>query len=563
MNKEQQEFVGKIKQGAIDSWTKRKILPSLVGAQAILESGWGKSELATKANNLFGVKANESWSGEVYIVPTKEFIDNEWIVIEAPFRKYKDWNESVYDHSEFFVESDFRKNNYKHLIGETDYKKAVQSILKPIATYGYATDPDYANKVINIIEQYKLYEWDNEILGKDTSEKETNDISEDKNKGDNIMTKIGSTHAGHGGDRSNARWSDAGAVNGSLQEATLAREINSKIIQATGLTNTTDNAGRDANAILANTVRNINNAPSGWQISNHLNAFGDSSANGVEVLYGSVEDKPMAEKVSKAIADALGLRNRGAKDGTWLYIARNTNWDKKVLLIEWGFITNSNDMKQLRANMDKGVNAMLQALGSSSTVPKPAPSKPAPAKPAPAKTYKINSRTKNHPFVGQSVSILGHATHYATGQSINKAVVSGKKYKVIEKGSREGDNKPAYLLEGIMSWVLEQDISKPASKPTPASGTYTVKKGDTLWGIANAHKMTVSDLKARNGLKSDLINVGQVLKVNGGSRPRYTVKKGDTLWGIANAHKTTVQNIKNWNSLKSDLINVGQVLIVG
>ena len=106
---------------------------------------------------------------------------------------------------------------------------------------------------------------------------------------------ISSTHAGHGGA---GKWTDPGAVGNGLQEATVARTINSKIVKATGARDVTDNKGTNANAILANTVRGINASPAGWQISNHLNAFSDPKANGVEVLYGSLADKPMAEKVS-------------------------------------------------------------------------------------------------------------------------------------------------------------------------------------------------------------------------------------------------------------------------
>lgn len=512
------DLLSNIKEGAILTWSTHKILPSLVGAQAILESGWGKSSLAVNANNLFGVKADSNWKGERYNVPTKEFIDNEWITINADFRKYKDWNESVNDHANFFVENDFRKNNYRHLIGEKDYTKAVKAILKPIAEYGYATDPDYANKIIRIIEENKLYEWDKIAFG----EKENNGK-------ENLIMAISSTHAGHGGA---GRWTDPGAVGNGLQEATVARTINDKIVKATGARDVTDNRGTSVNGILANTVAGINSSAGGWQISNHLNSFGNPSATGVEVLFGSWADKPMAEKVSKAIADALGLPNRGAKDGTWLYIASNSGANKQVLLIEWGFISNPNDMNKLMANMDKGINAMLKCFGynvnvgggSGTTNPKPSP------KPNPS-TYEIVSRTKSDSRVGKTVSIGSYATAYATGQKINQSVVSGKKYKIIEKGTRKNDNKNAYLLEGIMSWVLEQDIPefKANPNPTPSKDTiYTVVPNDTLWGISRKYGTTVDQLKAWNGLKSDILIVGQKLIVKKGASDGFDINNYHT-----------------------------------
>lgn len=557
------EFLKKIKDGAIKTWKTHKILPSLVGAQAILESGWGKSELAIKANNLFGVKASAEWNGDVYPILTKEHINGEWITIVADFRKYDSWNDSVNDHANFFVANDFRKNNYSKVFGEKDYKKAVKAILTPVAQYGYATDPNYASKIIQIIEQNNLTEWDNIALGKIEDNKEEtikDEIVLEIGKEDlNMAEVIGSSHAGHGGA---GKWTDPGAMGNGLKEAEVAREINAKIVKALGCKDTTDNSGTSVNGILANTVRNINNSPSGYQISNHLNSFGSASATGVEVLYGDISDKPMADKVSKAIADALGLPNRGAKDGSWLYIANNSNWDKKVLLIEWGFISNPNDMKALKANMDKAIKAMLACFGhnvtisggGTTTAPKPTPSKP---------TYEIINRTKSDSRVGTKPTILSRASMYATGQKVNP-IVHGKSYKVIEKGTRKGDNKNAYLLDGITSWVLEQDLDfGKESAPTQSNTIHTVTHGDTLWAISRKYGSTVDNIKAWNGLSSNVIVVGQKLIVKK-SNPQtvHTVVKGDTLWALSKKYGSTVDNIKSWNGLKSDTLSIGQKLVV-
>ena len=101
--------------------------------------------------------------------------------------------------------------------------------------------------------------------------------------------------------------------------------------------------------------------------------------------------------------------------------------------------------------------------------------------------------------------------------------------------------------------------------------TYTVKAGDSLWGISQTYGTTVNNLKQINNLSSNVIYVGQVLKLkqqsaslsnqtSASATDTYTVQSGDTLWGIANTHDTTVNNLKQINDLTSDTIYVGQVL---
>lgn len=92
--------------------------------------------------------------------------------------------------------------------------------------------------------------------------------------------------------------------------------------------------------------------------------------------------------------------------------------------------------------------------------------------------------------------------------------------------------------------------------------TYTVVSGDTLYGIATKFKTTVQAIKDLNGLTSDTITVGQVLKIPASGAVFYTVVSGDTLYGIATKFSTTVQAIKDLNGLTSDTITVGQVLQV-
>lgn len=172
-------FLDKIAALAKADTAKSGILASITIAQAILESGWGKSELAVKAYNLFGMKcalSGNTWEGSTwdgksaYNKSTGEFYSGSYTTIKADFRKYRSWAESVGDHSAYLAGA---KNGstlrYKGLVGCTDYKKAAQIIKNG----GYATSPDYVQKLCKLIETYKLTQYDSATAVKKTVVKTT------------------------------------------------------------------------------------------------------------------------------------------------------------------------------------------------------------------------------------------------------------------------------------------------------------------------------------------------------------------------------------------------------
>ena len=95
---------------------------------------------------------------------------------------------------------------------------------------------------------------------------------------------------------------------------------------------------------------------------------------------------------------------------------------------------------------------------------------------------------------------------------------------------------------------------------------YTVKRGDTLWGISNQYGVNVSDLARINNVTADTLKVGMVLTIpsSSGNNPdnmfMYTVKKGDSLWAISKVYSTSVEEIKRINNLTNNNLYIGQVL---
>lgn len=146
----QTEFIEKISTDAQRCQLKMGVKASLTIAQAILESGWGGSELAQKANNYFGIKG--AYNGNSYTIVTKEWSkERGYYDVEAAFRKYTSIRESIYDHAQLL-----QKPRYAKVLDAKDYKEACIEVHKA----GYATAPDYAEKLINIIERYGLQKYD-------------------------------------------------------------------------------------------------------------------------------------------------------------------------------------------------------------------------------------------------------------------------------------------------------------------------------------------------------------------------------------------------------------------
>lgn len=109
---------------------------------------------------------------------------------------------------------------------------------------------------------------------------------------------------------------------------------------------------------------------------------------------------------------------------------------------------------------------------------------------------------------------------------------------------------------------IGQRLNIPQSKENNNETLYVVKAGDSLYSIASKYNTTVSDIMKLNNLKTNLLNIGMVLKIPTSSSITYIVKSGDNLYNIANKYNTTVDSIKKKNNLTSNNLSIGQILII-
>ena len=150
------DYITKYSRAAVLSMDRIGIPASIVLAQSILESSAGTSDLAVEANNYFGIKCSGNWKGKTYKKKDDDR-DSDGNLIESCFRSYESVEESFIDYGQFL--GDPRKSaRYGFLfnLDRTDYKAWAHGL----QSAGYATSPEYADRVISLIERYKLYEYD-------------------------------------------------------------------------------------------------------------------------------------------------------------------------------------------------------------------------------------------------------------------------------------------------------------------------------------------------------------------------------------------------------------------
>lgn len=260
------------------------------------------------------------------------------------------------------------------------------------------------------------------------------------------------------------------------------------------------------------------------------NMFGNTGS-GAEIIYALRNNSNLASSLAENLDDA-GLtvskyyQRRSENDTSKDYynIQKDTGLIETII-VNYGNINNINEATNIKNEWEDYAEAVVKSLANYTNVP----------------YYKE----------GESQEIYT----VKKGDSLWK--IANKYNTTVEKLKSANNLKTNTLSVG-------QKLVIPSISVSPeVSDTYIVQKGDSLWSIANKFNMTVSELKNLNNLTNNLLSIGQVLKIKDSSnngKATYTVQKGDSLWVIANKYGITTEELKSYNNLKSNLLSIGQVL---
>lgn len=323
-------------------------------------------------------------------------------------------------------------------------------------------------------------------------------------------------------------------------------------------------------------------------ISNHVNSGG---GEGAEVIYALRNRDTLARRILENIGTTgqttrkyyqRRLPSDTSKD--YYFIHRNTG-NLEPLIVEYGFIDDTKDVEFLKENYKELAEAVIAAVANYIGVPY------TPPEGITTNTYVVQKGDSLYSIankLGTTVSELKKENNLTTntlqiGEVLRiptKEIYEGEEnIYIVQKGDTlysiaAANNTTVDELKkanNLTSNILSTgQLLKIPSALLPES-TYIVKKGDSLYSIANKYNTTVDELKRINNLTSNILSIGQVLKLPSDkvsdvekeeNTINYTVQKGDSLYSIARKYSTTIDKIKDLNNLTTNLLSIGQVLLI-
>ena len=395
--------------------------------------------------------------------------------------------------------------------------------------------------------------------------------------------------SGHGG-------SDSGAIGNGIIEKNLTLNISKYMYDRLKELGVPVKLTRDSDVDLPASERpqkvldQFGNGSDVIVVSNHINAGG---AEGAEVIYALRNKDTLAKKIldelekqGQLVRKYYQRRLPSDYNKDYYYMLRNTP-NTEALIVEYGFLDNASDANKLKNNYKKYAEAVVKAVteyagykyvplaGSDYYVVKKGDTLWSIAKAygIPVEKLKsLNNLTSNNLTIGDSLIVKDSSEKNDSSSSADN-----NKYYIVKKGdslysiARRNNMTVDELksLNNLTSNILSigQRLVISSSSNVP-NNVYVVKKGDTLWSIANNFNVSVNDLKNANNKSNNSLSIGEQLIIPSKSTGEnvsttiYTVKSGDNLYSIARRYNVTVNEIKSLNNLSSNLLSIGQKLSI-
>lgn len=384
--------------------------------------------------------------------------------------------------------------------------------------------------------------------------------------------------AGHGGD-------DPGTIANGITEKDYALKISNYIHNRLDEMGVPNEMSRTSDIMLSASDRPkkiqsfYGNGSDVLVVSNHINAGG---GDGAEIIYALRNNDKFAKKLATEFENAgqsvrkyyqRRLPSNPAKD--YYYILRDTP-NNETVIVEYGFADTISDANLIKNDWEKLAEAVTKAiveyaggkyvapLGSNYYIVKSGDSLWSISRKfgvSVNELKKVNNLSSNLLSIGQNLIIPGKKNNTSSNEYVVKK--GDTLYGIANKYNVSVDNLKSYNNLSTDSLSIGQTIKIPDNKAN--SNEYVVKSGDSLYSISRKYGVSVDELMSVNNLKSTVLSVGQVLKIpNSGEVTNviYTVKKGDSLWSIAKNNKTTVDAIVKLNNLSNANLSIDQKLLL-
>ena len=262
-------------------------------------------------------------------------------------------------------------------------------------------------------------------------------------------------------------------------------------------------------------------------VSNHINAGG---GDGAEIIYALRNNDILSSKIAKELELAgqnvrkyyqRRLPSNPAKD--YYYILRDTP-NNETIIVEYGFAdSKGDDVYLLQNNWEILAEAVTKAITE---------------------------------YAGGIYKSLANSNYYTVKKGDSLWSIS-KKFNISVDELKNANNLVSNLISVGQNLIIPSLVNE--------LDEYIVKKGDTLYSIANKYNTSVDNLKSINKQITDALSIGQIIKIpnnitNDNDSNSYIVNKGDTLYGIASKYGTTVDNLIAINNLTSPSLSIGQIL---